>query len=68
MLVRTLPGWPVWFAAEWAVAEWLKSTIPFGGFPWGVVGFGQTTGRAVPLAQLGGAPLVSAATALSGSA
>lgn len=66
VLVRGLPGWPVWFAAEWAVQEWLKSTIPFGGFPWGVVGFGQTEGPLLPLAQIGGAPLVSVATALVG--
>ncbi len=66
VLVRGLPGWPVWFAAEWAVQEWLKSTVPFGGFPWGVVGFGQTDGPLLPLAQVGGAPLVSVATALVG--
>lgn len=66
VLVRGLPGWPVWFAAEWAVQEWLKSTVPFGGFPWGVVGFGQTEGPLLPLAQIGGAPLVSVATALVG--
>lgn len=64
--VRALPGWPVWFAAVWAVQEWLKSSVPFGGFPWGVVGFGQTDGPLLPLAQLGGAPLVSVATALIG--
>ena len=40
--VRRLPGWPLWFAALWAAQEWLKSTVPFGGFPWGVVGFSQT--------------------------
>ena len=46
--------------------EWLKSTVPFGGFPWGVVGFSQTDGPLLPLAQLGGAPLVSFAVALVG--
>ncbi|MGW0158924.1 apolipoprotein N-acyltransferase [Mycobacterium sp. NPDC003323] len=66
VVVRGLAGWPVWFAAQWAVQEWLKSTVPFGGFPWGVVGFGQTEGPLLPLAQIGGAPLVSAATALVG--
>ena len=35
--VRRLPGWPIWFAVLWAAQEWLKSTFPFGGFPWGVV-------------------------------
>ena len=66
VLVRTLPGWPVWFAAEWAVQEWLKSEVPFGGFPWGVVAFGQAESPLLPLAQVGGAPLVSVAVALVG--
>ncbi|MEN4478659.1 apolipoprotein N-acyltransferase [Mycolicibacterium cosmeticum] len=66
VLVRGLPGWPVWFAAEWAVGEWLKSVVPFGGFPWGVVGFSQAGGPLLPLAQIGGAPLVSVAVALVG--
>ncbi|MGK2869837.1 MAG: apolipoprotein N-acyltransferase [Mycobacterium sp.] len=66
VVVRGLPGWPVWFAAEWAVQEWLKSSVPFGGFPWGVVAFGQAEGPLLPLAQLGGAPLVSVAVALVG--
>lgn len=66
VLVRRLPGWPLWFAALWVTAEWLKSTVPFGGFPWGVVAFSQTDGPLLPLAQLGGAPLVSFAVALVG--
>ena len=44
----------------------LKSTVPFGGFPWGVAGFGQTDGPLLPLAQIGGAPLVSFAVTLLG--
>jgi apolipoprotein N-acyltransferase len=66
VVVRRLPGWPVWFAGAWAVQEWLKSSVPFGGFPWGVVGFSQTEGPLLPLAQIGGAPLVSVAVALVG--
>lgn len=64
--VRRLPGWPLWFAALWAAQEWLKSSVPFGGFPWGVVGFSQTDGPLLPLAQIGGAPLVSFAVVLVG--
>jgi apolipoprotein N-acyltransferase len=30
VVVRRLPGWPIWFAMLWAAQEWLKSTIPFG--------------------------------------
>ena len=66
--VRRLPGWPVWFAALWAAVEWLKCTEPFGGFPWGVVGFGQTGGPLLVIAKLGGAPLLSFAVALAGAA
>lgn len=66
VVIRQLPGWPVWFAALWAAQEWLKSTVPFGGFPWGVVGFGQTDGPLLPIARLGGAPLLSFAVALAG--
>lgn len=64
--VRRLRGWPVWFAAVWVAAEWLKSTVPFGGFPWGVVAFGQTNGPLLPIARLGGAPLLSFAVVLAG--
>ncbi len=62
--VRRLSWWPIGFAGLWALAEWAKSTVPFGGFPWGVVGFGQTDGPLLPLAQIGGAPLVSFAVTL----
>lgn len=63
---RKVTGWPVWFAGIWALFEWLKSTIPFGGFPWGVVGFSQADGPLLALAQIGGAPLVSFAVTLLG--
>ncbi|MEZ0342193.1 apolipoprotein N-acyltransferase [Mycobacterium sp. pV006] len=68
VLVRRVPGWPVWFAGLWSAQEWLKSTVPFGGFPWGVVGFSQTESPLLPLAHVGGAPLVSFATVLVGFA
>jgi apolipoprotein N-acyltransferase len=64
--VRRLSGWPFWFAALWAAQEWLKSSVPFGGFPWGVVGFSQTDGPLLSIAQLGGAPLLSFAVVLTG--
>ncbi|OBG34825.1 apolipoprotein N-acyltransferase [Mycobacterium sp. E3198] len=66
VLVRRLPGWPVWFALVWAAVEWLKSVFPFGGFPWGVVAFGQTQGPLLPLVQLGGVALLSTAVMLVG--
>ena len=65
--VRRLPGWPLWFALGWSLQEWLKSTVPFGGFPWGVIGFGQANGPFLSLVQLGGVPLLSFAIALLGT-
>jgi apolipoprotein N-acyltransferase len=64
--VRRLSGWPFWSAAVWAAVEWLKSTVPFGGFPWGAVGFSQTNGPLLAIAQLGGAALLSFAVVLTG--
>ncbi len=66
VVVRQLPGWPLWFAMLWAAQEWLKSTFPFGGFPWGVVAAGQTEGPFLPLVRLGGVPLLSLAIVLVG--
>lgn len=63
-LVSRLPGWPLWLACLWSMQEWLKSSIPFGGFPWGVTAYSQTNGPFLALAQWGGAPLVSFAVAL----
>jgi apolipoprotein N-acyltransferase len=66
VVVRQLPGWPIWFAVLWGAQEWLKSTVPFGGFPWGVVAAGQTDGPFLPLVRLGGVPLLSSAIVLIG--
>ncbi|MDQ2636661.1 MAG: apolipoprotein N-acyltransferase [Actinomycetota bacterium] len=66
VVVRRVPGWPLWFAGLWAAQEWLKSTVPFGGFPWGVVAFSQTEAPLLPLARIGGAPLLSFAVVLAG--
>ncbi len=67
VVVRRLPGWPIWFALVWAAQEWLKSVFPFGGFPWGAVTFGQTSGPLLPLVQLGGVAVLSTAIVLVGS-
>lgn len=67
VLVARLPGWPVWLACLWSMQEWLKSSVPFGGFPWGDVAFGQSNGPFLALAQWGGAPLLSFGIALLGT-
>jgi apolipoprotein N-acyltransferase len=66
VFVRRLPGWPLWFAGLWALQEWLKATVPFGGFPWGNVAYSQTDGVLRSVAQLGGAPLLSFMVVLIG--
>ncbi|BBU22569.1 apolipoprotein N-acyltransferase [Mycobacterium xenopi] len=66
VVVRALPGWPIWFALVWAVQEWAKCSVPFGGFPWGVVAAGQTAGPFLPLVRLGGVALLSTAIVLLG--
>lgn len=63
-LVARMIGWPVWLALVWSLQEWLKSSVPFGGFPWGVAAYSQTNGPFVALAQWGGSPLLSFAVAL----
>ncbi len=67
-LVSVLPGWPLWVATTWTLTEWGRSSFPFGGFPWGRLAFGQGDGWYLPLAQLAGAPGVSFAVALTGTA
>lgn len=67
-LVRTVPGWPLWVATLWTLTEWGRSSFPFGGFPWGRLAFGQADGWYLPWAWLGGAPVVSFAVALTGTA
>ena len=52
-------GGPLWAAAVWVAGEALRARVPFGGFPWGRVAFGQPDGPLLPVAAVGGAPLLS---------
>ncbi|MGK5448978.1 apolipoprotein N-acyltransferase [Streptomyces radiopugnans] len=67
-LVGRLRGWPIWAAAVWVAVEGARARVPFGGFPWGKVAFGQAEGWFLPLAAVGGTPLVGFAVALTGFA
>lgn len=67
VVVARLPGAPIWIASAWSLTEWLRSSVPFGGFPWGRLAFGQSQGWLLPLASIGGAPLLSFAAALTGA-
>jgi len=65
-VVSRLPAAPLWAAAVWVAAEALIARTPFGGFPWGRVAFGQPSGVFLPVAAIGGAPLLTAAVVLTG--
>ncbi|MGD9530865.1 MAG: apolipoprotein N-acyltransferase, partial [Pseudonocardia sp.] len=67
-VVSRLPAAPVWMAAVWVAGEAVRSRVPFGGFPWGRAAFGQADGPLLPVAALGGAPLLSFVTVLAGLA
>jgi apolipoprotein N-acyltransferase len=60
-----LPGAPLWFGVWWIAVEWARSSFPFGGFPWGATAFGQVGSPLLPVAALGGVPLLGLAVALT---
>ncbi|WP_371582668.1 apolipoprotein N-acyltransferase [Streptomyces sp. NBC_01314] len=64
--VSKLPGWPVWAAAIWIAGEAARARAPFSGFPWGKLAFGQADGVFLPLAALGGTPVLGFAVVLCG--
>ncbi|MBP2338330.1 apolipoprotein N-acyltransferase [Saccharothrix coeruleofusca] len=65
-LVARLPAAPVWAALLFVLQESARSRVPANGFPWGRVAFGQVEGPYLPLAAIGGAPLVSFAVVVTG--
>jgi apolipoprotein N-acyltransferase len=64
--VSRLPVWPVWAAAVWVTGEAVRARVPFGGFPWGKIAFGQADGVFLPLAAVGGTPVLGFAVVLCG--
>ncbi|MFF3491936.1 apolipoprotein N-acyltransferase [Streptomyces sp. NPDC002795] len=64
--VSRLPLWPLWASGVWIASEALRARAPFGGFPWGKVAFGQPSGVFLPLASLGGTPLLGFGVVLCG--
>ncbi|WP_371650568.1 MULTISPECIES: apolipoprotein N-acyltransferase [unclassified Streptomyces] len=65
-VVSRLPWWPVAGAAMWIASEAARARVPFGGFPWGKLAFGQADGVFLPLAALGGTPVLGFAVVLCG--
>ncbi|MFF3500335.1 apolipoprotein N-acyltransferase [Streptomyces sp. NPDC003247] len=64
--VSKLPAWPVWAAAVWIAGEAARARVPFHGFPWGKIAFGQADGVFLPLAAVGGTPVLGFAVVLCG--
>ncbi len=65
-VLARLPFGPFWVGAAWVLQEALRDRIPFGGFPWGRLGFSQATSPLRWFAALGGAPLVTFAVGVAG--
>lgn len=61
-----LPVWPLWAAAVWIAGEAARARVPFGGFPWGKIAFGQADSVFLPLAAVGGTPVLGFAVVLCG--
>ncbi len=66
-VLTRLSGAPFWVACAWVATEYLRSTVPLNGFPWGKLAFGQSDGALLPLASLAGAPGLTFAVALIGT-
>lgn len=66
-LALRLPGWPVWAACLWVAQEAARDRLPFDGFPWARLAFGQAGSPIERFAAVGGAPLVTFVVALSGT-
>jgi apolipoprotein N-acyltransferase len=65
--VARLRAAPLWQALLWVAEEALRDRWPLNGFSWGRLAFSQSHTALTPLAALGGAPLVTFATALVGT-
>jgi apolipoprotein N-acyltransferase len=57
--IRPARWWPLGVAATWVGAEALRSTVPFGGLPWGNLAFGLVPTPLVRYGRLGGTSLVA---------
>ncbi|RYU11578.1 apolipoprotein N-acyltransferase [Nocardioides iriomotensis] len=66
-VVARLPRWPLWVAAVWVLVELLRSSVPFGGFPWGRLGFAVVDTPALPTTAYVGVPGTTFLVALVGA-
>src|SRR5689334_2727721 len=66
-LLQRLPFAPAWVAAAWVLQEAVRDRWPFGGFPWGRLGFSQAESPLRWFVGLGGVPLLTFVVALAGA-
>lgn len=57
---------PIGVALAWTVGEWLRSTTPFGGFPWIKIAFSQADSPMLPLVRFVSTPGLTFCVALLG--
>lgn len=57
--LRARRWWPLGVALTWVAAEWLRSTVPFGGLPWGRLAFGLVDTTVARYGRVGGSALVA---------
>ncbi len=62
------PWWVLSVPLLWVLMEALRERVPFGGFPWGRLAFGQADTALVGWAAIGGPAAVTFAVALAGCA
>jgi apolipoprotein N-acyltransferase len=65
--VGRLRGAAFWQALLWVAEEFFRDRWPLGGFSWGRLAFSQTQTPLTKVVALGGAPLLTFATALVGT-
>jgi apolipoprotein N-acyltransferase len=65
--VSRMRGAAFWQALLWVAEEFFRDRWPLGGFSWGRLAFSQTQTPLTKIVALGGAPLLSFATALVGT-
>lgn len=65
--VGRLRGAAFWQALLWVAEEFFRDRWPIGGFSWGRLAFSQTQTPLTKVVALGGAPLLTFATALVGT-
>jgi apolipoprotein N-acyltransferase len=66
-IVADLRWWPLAVPLVWVLQEWLRSRFPWGGLGWGRLAFGQPDSPLTGWVTVGGAPLLTAVVALTGS-